>query len=199
MSVTNKKHILAEIKRTAQANGDIPLGRERFLRETGIKASDWLGKYWIRWSDAIREAGYQPNQFQEAYNDTELVVKLIEVIRELGHFPLTAELRLKAHDDPNFPSHTIWGRLGSKQQRVAKVLNYCEERRGYDDVVALCTSITEIPTDRCQLENLDVLVDNTKGIKAGYVYMASLKLGREKRYKIGKAILAERRKDQISI
>jgi Meiotically up-regulated gene 113 len=31
------------------------------------------------------------------------------------------------------------------------------------------------------------------------VYLGLLKLGREKRYKIGKAVLVERRKDQISI
>jgi hypothetical protein len=31
------------------------------------------------------------------------------------------------------------------------------------------------------------------------VYLAVLKLGREKRYKVGKAVLVERRKDQISL
>lgn len=35
-----KAHILSEIKRTAAANSDKPLGRERFLRETGIKDTD---------------------------------------------------------------------------------------------------------------------------------------------------------------
>lgn len=31
------------------------------------------------------------------------------------------------------------------------------------------------------------------------MYLAVLKLGREKRYKVGKAVLVERRKDQISL
>jgi hypothetical protein len=200
MSVRDKSNILAEIKRTAQANGGMPLGRARFLRETGIKSTDWMGKYWIRWGDALQEAGYQPNQFQEAYNDSVLVAKLIEIIRELGHFPVTAELRLKAHNDPTFPSHSSWGRLGPKQQRVAKVLNYCKDRSGHDDVVTLCTSIAEPSTEHQQIEGFNRPVDNgSEGTKAGYVYMALLKLGREKRYKIGKAILVERRKDQISI
>lgn len=43
---------MEEIGRTAKANGGDPLGRERFLTDTGIKQSDWYGKYWIRWGDA---------------------------------------------------------------------------------------------------------------------------------------------------
>ena len=36
----NKQHIVDEIRRTAKANGGIPLGIQRFLTETGIKYSD---------------------------------------------------------------------------------------------------------------------------------------------------------------
>jgi hypothetical protein len=57
----NKQHILDEIKRTAAANGKLPLGKAKFLRETGIKESDWGGIYWARWGDALREAGFEPN------------------------------------------------------------------------------------------------------------------------------------------
>ena len=54
-----KDHILAEICRTAAPNGGMPLGRERFFAETGIKEPDWRGKYWVRWSDAVRAAGLE--------------------------------------------------------------------------------------------------------------------------------------------
>lgn len=44
-----KQQILDEIKRTAELNGRTPLGRQRFFQETGIKESDWSGRYWARW------------------------------------------------------------------------------------------------------------------------------------------------------
>ena len=58
----NKTHILEEIKRTAKENDGVPLGRIKFESETGIKETDWFGKYWARWGEAVREAGFIPNQ-----------------------------------------------------------------------------------------------------------------------------------------
>ena len=62
-------HILGEIKRTADLNGGIPLGRQRFYKEAGIRVADWEGKFWVNWGDAIREAGLEPNKLQKAYSD----------------------------------------------------------------------------------------------------------------------------------
>src|SRR5207237_1245921 len=53
----NRDTILAEIRRTAAENAGKPLGMARFRDETGIRPEDWEGRYWARWSDAIREAG----------------------------------------------------------------------------------------------------------------------------------------------
>jgi hypothetical protein len=97
MMVT-KAHILDEIELTAEANGGQALGRLRFYAETGIKETDWSGKYWVRWSDALREAGYAPNQFQLAYDERFLLKELASFVRELGHFPVIAELKLRADE-----------------------------------------------------------------------------------------------------
>jgi hypothetical protein len=54
----DKDRILAEIRRTASENGGRPLGRLRFFAETGIRESDWRGIHWVRWSEAVAEAGF---------------------------------------------------------------------------------------------------------------------------------------------
>lgn len=100
----NKEYILSEIKRTAAANGGVVLGRSRFSQETGIKESDWSGKIWARWGDAIREAGFEPNQLQTAYGEHVLIEKFIGLARELGRFPVAAEVKMKARSDDGFPS-----------------------------------------------------------------------------------------------
>jgi hypothetical protein len=77
-----KQHILDEIRRSAKANGGNPLGVRAFRTETGIKESDWSGKFWVRWSDALIEAGLTPNQWQGAYGDEVLIAKLVSLTRE---------------------------------------------------------------------------------------------------------------------
>ena len=53
----------------AKSNGGVPIGRERFERETGIKESDWAGRFWVRWSEAVKEAGFEPNKLNIAHEE----------------------------------------------------------------------------------------------------------------------------------
>jgi hypothetical protein len=187
----NKQHILTEIKRTAAANGGVPLGRERFLRETGIKTHDWIGKYWARWGDALREAGFAPNELQAAYDENMLIEKYIGFARELGHFPVDAELRLKARGDETFPSHsTFVNRLGgSKTQLVARIVDYCKDRSGYDDIIALCSPTARVArkeTAKVEIEPEEII---------GFVYL--MKSGRH--YKVGRSNAAGRREYELAI
>jgi len=162
----------------------VPLGQSRFSKETGIKETDWL-KFWPRLGDAIREAGYEPNRLTTAYDETFLIEKFIGLARELGHFPVSRETKMKARSDDTFPSYDAFARLGLKQKLAAKILEYCRNRTGYEDIIALCEPIAARVSQEAQ-EPDDADASTTK---QGYVYMALLKLGREKRYKIGKAVL----------
>src|ERR1039458_7994979 len=197
----DKQRILSEIKRTAEANGGTPLGTARFLRETGIKDSDWRGKIWPRWGDALREAGFQPNMLQAAYSEGVLIEKFIGLARELGRLPVATEIKMKARGDDSFPWHNAFARFGSKREFVARILEYCGDRPGYEDVAALCAPVVaRLAGIRESDDPVDgITTDSAASTKEGYVYMGLLKLGREKRYKIGKAVLVERRAGQISL
>lgn len=185
---TSKQHILDEIKRTANENAGVPLGKDRFFQETGIKSADWFGKYWARWSDAVQEAGFTPNKLQEPYNEEMLIEKYIGLIRELGHIPVKGELRLKRHNDPSFPSHTVFqDRFGSKAQLISKLLAYSRNRADFDDVVQFCTAIPSLE------EKTDG--EKVKPAADGCVYL--LKVGRY--YKIGKTNAIGRREYELAI
>jgi len=138
----DKKHILEEIKRTAMENNGKPLGRQKFENETAIKFHDWYGKYWAKWSDAIKEAGFTPNEFQKAFPDEFLLGKLCELIRELGHFPTMGELRLKAYNDKTFPSDRIFDRIGNKQVLISKVITN-SENKNMEDIINLVIAFPE--------------------------------------------------------
>src|SRR5438132_8701873 len=135
----NKAYILQEIKRTADANAGVPLGRQRFEAETGIKQSDWYGRFWARWSDAIRDAGFAPNQLQTAYAKAELLAKYAELAREAGRIPSEGQVRLKCRADPEFPAHSTFpNRFGPKSELVRQLAEYCRARDGYEDVLHFC-------------------------------------------------------------
>ncbi|MBI2981017.1 MAG: hypothetical protein HYY44_01720 [Deltaproteobacteria bacterium] len=99
-----KEHIIHEIKRTAEENGGEPLGRGVFCKKTGIRESDWSGKYWVRWSDAIIEAGYEPNELQPRYKDEFLIEQLAVFVKELGRWPVKNEFRMRGRAQKTFPT-----------------------------------------------------------------------------------------------
>jgi hypothetical protein len=110
-----RQHILDEIRRSAKENGGVPLGLKRFEQKTGIGYYDWWGKYWSRWGDAVREAGFAANALQDAFSDDVVIEKLIALIREMGHFLVRGDLLIKRRNDSSFPSDTVFSRhFGSR-------------------------------------------------------------------------------------
>jgi hypothetical protein len=83
-----KQFILDEIRRTAAANGGRPLGRVRFEQETGISEGDWSGRFWARWSEAVKEAGLAPNQLNASLGDDLILRQLAALTRKLGRVPV---------------------------------------------------------------------------------------------------------------
>lgn len=180
MKIT-KTHILAEIKRVAEADGNAP-GRRRFETETGIKESDWYGKHWRSWSDALIEAGYSPNDKRGAYDDDYLFAQLAGFIRELGRFPVTVDYRMSRGSATLPDQKTFSKRFGGKDAQVLKVIEWCSRNEGYDDVAEMCQ---EIAKSEEQSKPFEADAPNA----TGYVYL--MRSG--KRYKIGKTESLEKR------
>lgn len=80
----SREEILRQIRLTAEANGGKPPGRLRFFKETGIRESDWSGRYWARWNDAVREAGYTPNELNAGFDGAQILERLAMLTIELG-------------------------------------------------------------------------------------------------------------------
>ncbi len=185
----SKEDILQEIRKTTKQNLGVPLGRGRFENETGIKPYDW-GKYWARFGDAQREAGFTPNQLMSAYSEEFLINKMIGLMQKLGKFPTFGELRIEKNNDPGFPnSKSFFETKHQKQKLARKIIEFCSEKDRYDDIISFCLPITEEST----LEK-DIDKDNSV-YEVGEVYL--FKSGRY--YKIGKTIDAVRRGAEIRI
>jgi hypothetical protein len=187
----NKEHILDEIRRTAKLNGGVALGWRRFEGETGIRYYDWYGQFWTRWGDAVREAGFEPNRMSEAYDDQFLLEKLVLLTRRLERVPIQGDLLLAPKSDPTFPSEKVFRRLGSKAQRVSRVISFCEANPGHDDVVSLWR---RVPIAEQQPDAEEA---GSTAPAVGFVYL--LKHGSRREYKIGRTINPLRREGEVGI
>lgn len=184
----DKARVIAEIKRTAEANGGTPLGQRRFAEETAITIATWRGKYWATWSDALREAGFAPNTPREAFTREELTLALIAVTRRLKRYPTFAETRIEKQSNPAFPTEVIFARrLGDAAARVAAVRTYATEHSEHSDVLPYLPVVEELTT-RSDDGDADDKGD-------GAVYM--VKHG--KHYKIGHTFDVPRRHRQIAL
>ena len=182
----NKNEILAEIRRTATANGGVPLGRERFAAATGITDTDWIGRYWARWSDAVREAGFEPNQLQGPRSDEDILGCLATLVRELGRFPVATEIKLRARNDPGFPWHNTFAKFGPKTALAARLEQFCRER-GENSIAEICAAVAK--------SSRREVMSEADGSAVGYVYL--VQHGTRREYKIGRTNNTLRREGEL--
>lgn len=182
-----KERIISEIERLAMENGGKAPGKALFQRETGITESDWYGKIWFRWNDAVSESGLVPNERRKKLSSSEVLDKYAEVCRYYGKAPSTAELRHYARKNPGFIGHnTFTNHFGSKNDVIAALRDRAVERNEEDLLAILPEQVLASP-----VKNDEAL---TK-VSEGYVYL--LKSGNH--YKIGRSDEIEKRIKQITI
>ena len=116
----NKTGILAEIQRTAAENGGAPLGRRRFETDTGIKQAEWLGVHWARWSDAVQEAGFQPNRLQAPYPTDLLLTRYAELTLELARIPARSSVESSCRAKEKGNMLRCSGRMKSTPEKLER-------------------------------------------------------------------------------
>ena len=181
-----KQDIIDAIRQTANENGGKPLGQARFEKETGITPYD-CGKYWARFGDAQKEAGFIPNQLQGAHTDEFLIEKIIGLMRKLGKFPTYREIQVEKNNDVEIPDKKTFQRLGTKGQLAKQIMEYCKDKDGYIDIRELCKSLSETPNEK---ENVD---DSYSTIGEVYLFRSG------RYYKIGKTNNTVRRGSELRI
>lgn len=182
--MVKREDIIQAIKKAAQDNGGIPLGVRAFERETGIKQSEWKSVYWVRWGEALKEAGLEPNTFNKREDTSILLEKLIPVIRHFGKLPTVAEIRFYSRAHQKIPNDkTIHNHFPTRYDLVDALLKFTSSRAQYQDIFLMCQKINLPVTD----------TSTTKNGQEGYVYL--FKSGNH--YKVGNSYNIEQRVKQI--
>ncbi|MGH3556409.1 MAG: GIY-YIG nuclease family protein [Mycobacterium sp.] len=143
MDAVDKAAVVLAIRRLAEQNGGAPIGKERFVAETGFRPSLWEGRFWLTWGDAVREAGYEPKVMQQRrHTDDELIRHLAVLTRKLGHFPTIPHLRMERRTNDDFPAERVIGRrLGSRKDQIAAVHAFIERTPEFADVAAMIPAV----------------------------------------------------------
>jgi hypothetical protein len=169
------------------------LGMVLFKEMTNIRKEDWYGIFWTKWSDAQKEAGLEPNHFSlPAYDKQWIISKIIDYIRELGHFPTRPEFQIRRRNDSEFPSTSaLYRHFGTRLKIVESVLDSCKANNDFNDITGICLPLCETLKAG---EILNESISCTSKEK-GHVYLLKC----DKVYKIGKSIDPSRRYKEIKI
>lgn len=186
-----KDQIIEAIQRTTRENGGVPLGIARFTAATGISIHDCVGVYWAKWSDALVEAGFPPNELNPAYNEDRMMQQYAELAVELGRLPTKADMQMKRRRDPAFAAwETFRRKFGSTAELRRKVADFCHTNPNIVEYAALY--------DESPLSNsVDSSEPALSNKISGYVYL--LRHGKRHEYKIGRTTNVLRREGQVAI
>jgi hypothetical protein len=145
------------------------------------------------YGELVRDVGLPPNKFDKTkYNPGQLRKLFIKVIREEGKWPTRGLLDIRHFSNKNFPdSSTFYKNLGQVKNLALNILEFIEDKQGYDDIAVICNStLSEFENDIQEATDVD------KG-GVGYVYLLKSSLNNAVAYKIGKTKNLEQRIKQL--
>jgi hypothetical protein len=140
----SREEIVNEIRRLAATNNGQPPGRRLFRRRTNIHPAEWQGVYWAIWSDALKEAGFQPNLKTEKLDEEFMLIKLAEACRHFEKFPSILELRLYRMSDREFPDVTTYVRHFGSPNLWPSHLALWAEKSGDLEVLRIARDLCDL-------------------------------------------------------
>ena len=177
-----RERVLAAFKQAAQANNGEPLSQTRF--EEIVPTSAWRRKLFARFSDIVREAGYEPRKPNARHSDADLLAPVALLVRRLKRFPSEDENIMERLNDPTFPSQTTLRRhFDGRRGLIAALLSFCTENSEFHDVFHILRPIQEPES----------AVDPERA-RDGFVYL----MKRGKYYKIGFTNNVQGRQSQLN-
>lgn len=183
----DREFILTEIKRTANENGGNALGQVRFLAATGLRESDWKGRFWSRWGDALQEAGFVGNQWNPPLDETFLLETYVAIVRRLGRLPTKDDINVEARRNGSPTATTYRRRFGNQASLIHKLRDYCSSTPDFADILTLAPDTPPRSRERPAARDSAPVT--------GYVYL--LRSGRY--WKIGYSISTGRREYEIGL
>lgn len=187
-----RSRVLSEIKRMAAGSRKAP-GKLAFARHTGTAEHEWSGVLWSRWSDAVAEAGLEPNALQARFKTNDVLSQVIRACRHYGHVPTVAEMKLYRRDNPNFPSKgAVASHFESRAGLLTALDRHADQKEEFRDVAGMVAAAT-LAEPGAQFAPTGQ--DAAERIAEGHVYL--LKSGHH--YKVGRSDELERRVKEVRL
>ena len=185
-----KERIIAEIKRQVSETGVVP-GVLKFTHESTIPRKEWEGKIWARWSDALKDAGFESNMMTVKLSSEEILKKIAQCCLDFGKIPSGRDMRIYGKNKIGFPADkTIRNHFRSNKGLRSALRDWASlpNNADYAEIVALLPSESATSESATPKVNLSAKID-------GHVYL--IKAGDY--YKIGRSDELERRVKEIRI
>jgi hypothetical protein len=187
----NREQILAEIKRVAEANGNLAIGERSFFARTRINRTVLRRAGFPNYGAAVEAAGYRRNSLKQAYGDDELFTPIARLARELGHWPTYGERAVARYKDSAFPGEASISRRTKVEPLAQGLLNWCRKQTEFRDVA-------EFLEATASLGSKSTAEASNRKVVTGYVYL--MRYGaRGKDFKLGHSENVQRRQAQIDM
>ncbi len=192
MTSISKEHLIAEIKRTATANKNRPLGDTAFYSETGLQLEQLWDAEIRSYGDLCELAGYPRNRMQKQLEPDQLFEPLALLTGALGHFPDWTDREMAHRKDRSFPSYEAYRTAQNKNGPLDRqLLEWCRSRHQHSKAYQI------VEQHLSKQDGISPRSRRRGKIVNGYVYL--FRYGSSSRdYKIGRSENVVRRHSQIA-